>query len=93
MRACAIAILSGALSLSAAMPASSQQTIRIGELNSYEKHPAFLEPYKKGWQMAIDEINGAGGVLGKNSKSFRATMAVIRGTRFASLTSWRSDKA
>ena len=65
MRAYAIAILSGALSLSAAMPASSQQTIRVGELNSYEKHPAFLEPYKKGWQMAIDEINGAGGVLGK----------------------------
>ena len=65
MRACAIAILSGALSLSAAMPASAQQTIRIGELNSYEKHPAFLQPYKKGWQMAIDEINGAGGVLGK----------------------------
>jgi branched-chain amino acid transport system substrate-binding protein len=65
MRACAIAILSGALSLSAAMPASSQQTIRVGELNSYAKHPAFLEPYKKGWQMAIDEINGAGGVLGK----------------------------
>ena len=65
MRACAFAILSGALSLSAAMPASAQQTIRIGELNSYEKHPAFLQPYKKGWQMAIDEINGAGGVLGK----------------------------
>jgi branched-chain amino acid transport system substrate-binding protein len=65
MRACAFAILSGALSLSAAMPASAQQTIRIGELNSYEKHPAFLQPYKKGWQMAIDEINGAGGVLRK----------------------------
>ena len=93
MRACAIAILSGALSLSAAMPASAQQTIRIGELNSYEKHPAFLQPYKKGWQMAIDEINGAGGVLGKNSKSFRATTAPTRGTRFASPRSWRSDKA
>ena len=65
MRACAIAILAGALSCSATMPASAQQTIRIGELNSYEKHPAFLQPYKKGWQMAIDEINGAGGVLGK----------------------------
>src|SRR5215472_5469558 len=65
MRVCPIAILSGALSLSAAMPASSQQTIRIGELNSYEKHPAFLEPYKKGWEMAVDEINAAGGVLGK----------------------------
>jgi len=65
MRACAIAILAGALSWSATMPASAQQTIRIGELNSYEKHPAFLQPYKKGWQMAIDEINGGGGVLRK----------------------------
>ena len=27
--------------------------------------PAFLDPYKKGWEMAIDEINAAGGVLGK----------------------------
>jgi len=53
MRACAIAILAGALSCSATMPASAQQTIRIGELNSYEKHPAFLQPYKKGWQMAM----------------------------------------
>jgi len=29
----------------------------------------------------------------KSSKSFRATMAAIRGTRFASPTSWRSDKS
>ena len=93
MRVCSIAVLSGALFLSAAIPASSQQTIRIGELNSYEKHPAFLEPYKKGWQMAIDEINGAGGVLEKNSKSFRATTAPTPETRFASPRSWRLEKA
>jgi len=93
MRACAIAILAGALSWSATMPASAQQTIRIGELNSYEKHPAFLQPYKKGWQMAIDETNGAGGVLGKNSKSFRAMTAPTPGTRFVWLTSWRLEKA
>ena len=92
MRACAFAILSGTLSLSAAMPASAQQTIRIGELNSYEKHPAFLQPYKKGWQMAIDEINGAGGVLGKKLEVVCATTAATRGTRFASPRSWRSDK-
>ena len=42
----------------------AQQTIKIGELNSYKSQPAFLEPYKKGWEMAIDEINAAGGVLG-----------------------------
>jgi len=47
------------------MPAFAQDTIKIGELNSYKSQPAFLEPYKKGWEMAIEEINAAGGVLAK----------------------------
>src|SRR5712691_10382992 len=46
-------------------PASAQGTIKIGELNSYKAQPAFLEPYKRGWEMAIEEINAKGGVLGK----------------------------
>ncbi|HEY7248252.1 MAG TPA: ABC transporter substrate-binding protein [Xanthobacteraceae bacterium] len=46
-------------------PAAAQDTIKIGELNSYKAQPAFLEPYKRGWEMAVDEINGKGGVLGK----------------------------
>ncbi|MGE5640868.1 MAG: ABC transporter substrate-binding protein [Clostridia bacterium] len=41
------------------------QDIRIGELNSYKVFPAFLEPYKKGWQLALEEINAAGGVNGR----------------------------
>ncbi len=41
------------------------QTIRIGELNSYKSQPAFLDPYKKGWELALDEINSGGGVLGR----------------------------
>ena len=41
------------------------QTIKLGELNSYKTFPAFLEPYRKGMQLAQDEINAAGGVLGK----------------------------
>src|SRR5256885_5823298 len=41
------------------------QSIKIGELNSYKLFPAFLEPYKKGWQLALEEINRAGGVLGR----------------------------
>ena len=45
--------------------ASAQQTIKIGELNSYKGQPAFLDPYKKGWELAVEEINAAGGVLGK----------------------------
>jgi branched-chain amino acid transport system substrate-binding protein len=65
MRAHAIAILAGALSFSAALPAYAQDTIKIGELNSYKSQPAFLEPYKKGLEMAADEINKSGGVLGK----------------------------
>ena len=89
----AIAILAGALSWSATMPASAQQTIRIGELNSYEKHPAFLQPYKKGWQMAIDEINGGGGVLGKKLEVISRDDGANPGTRFASPRSWRSEKA
>ena len=31
----------------------------------------FLEPYKKGWELAQDEINKAGGVNGKKLETFR----------------------
>jgi branched-chain amino acid transport system substrate-binding protein len=41
------------------------QTIKIGELNSYKVFPAFLEPYKKGMDLALEEINASGGVLGR----------------------------
>src|SRR5690349_12980712 len=44
---------------------SAAQPIRLGELNSYKTFPAFLEPYKKGMELALDEINAAGGVLGR----------------------------
>ena len=45
--------------------AHAQGTIKIGELNSYKAQPAFLDPYRKGWQLAIEEINAKGGVLGR----------------------------
>ena len=54
-----------ALAVGLATPAMAQQTIKIGELNSYKAFPAFLDPYKKGMAMAVDEINAAGGVDGK----------------------------
>jgi branched-chain amino acid transport system substrate-binding protein len=60
-----VAMLAAAASLSAPKLALAQQTIKIGELNSYKSQPAFLEPYRRGWQMAVEEINAAGGVLGK----------------------------
>jgi len=48
-----------------ALTASAQQTIKIGEINSYKAQPAFLMPYKNGWNLALDQVNATGGVLGK----------------------------
>ena len=48
-----------------AAPAFAQETIKIGELNSYKSQPAFLDPYKKGMDLALEEVNAKGGVLGK----------------------------
>jgi branched-chain amino acid transport system substrate-binding protein len=45
--------------------ARADDAIRIGELNSYKSFPAFLEPYRKGWTLAMEEINAAGGVNGR----------------------------
>ncbi|MGI9463422.1 MAG: ABC transporter substrate-binding protein [Aestuariivirgaceae bacterium] len=41
------------------------ETIKIGELNSYTRLPAFTDPYRKGWELAVEEINAGGGVNGK----------------------------
>jgi len=41
------------------------QSVKVGELNSYKVFPAFLEPYKKGWELAVEEINASGGVNGR----------------------------
>ena len=46
-------------------PAVNAQPIKLGELNSYKTFPAFLEPYKKGMELALEEVNRAGGVLGR----------------------------
>ncbi|MET4577293.1 ABC transporter substrate-binding protein [Ottowia thiooxydans] len=43
----------------------AQSTYKIGELNSYKAQPAFLDPYKKGMELAVDEINAAGGINGR----------------------------
>jgi len=55
-----------ALAIVGAWPvAAAAQPIRLGELNSYKVFPAFLEPYRKGMELAVAEINAAGGVLGR----------------------------
>ena len=48
-----------------AQTAMAQSEIKIGEINSYSLLPAFTEPYRKGWQLAVEQINAAGGINGK----------------------------
>src|ERR1700709_1886843 len=48
-----------------AQSAFAQSEIKIGEINSYSLLPAFTEPYRKGWQLAVEEVNAAGGINGK----------------------------
>jgi len=58
-------VLLGMSALFAAPGASAQSPIKIGEINSYKAQPAFLEPYRKGMELAVDQINAAGGVNGR----------------------------
>lgn len=58
-------LLATATGLLLAASAQAQGVIKIGEINSYKAQPAFLEPYRKGMQLAVEEANAAGGVLGR----------------------------
>src|SRR4030081_2325428 len=55
----------GVVFASMAHSAMAQGEIKIGEINSYSLLPAFTDPYRKGWQLAVEEINAAGGINGK----------------------------
>ena len=54
-----------AAGIALATGAQAQDPIKIGEINSYTALADFTQPYKKGWEMAVEEINAAGGVLGR----------------------------
>jgi branched-chain amino acid transport system substrate-binding protein len=51
--------------LAAAQSVAGKPPIRIGEINSYSAIPQFTQPYRQGWQLAVEEINQAGGLLGR----------------------------
>ncbi|MBU1358951.1 MAG: ABC transporter substrate-binding protein [Gammaproteobacteria bacterium] len=65
MRFAFSAVSLSALTLAMVPSAQAQGVIKIGEINSYKAQPAFLEPYKKGMELAVEEVNAAGGVNGK----------------------------
>jgi len=58
-------MIAAVLAAALAQPVAAQEPIRLGELNSYKTFASFLEPYRKGWQLALEEVNAAGGVLGR----------------------------
>ena len=60
-------LLAGAAILAAPAIGRAQGSapIRIGEINSYSAIPSFTLPYRNGWELAVAEINAAGGVLGR----------------------------
>ncbi len=62
MSAAVCAVLAGGSMISSV---SAADPIKIGELNSYGRFAAFTQPYRNGWQLAVDEINAAGGVNGR----------------------------
>jgi len=51
--------------LSTISSVSAQTSIRIGEINSYKAQAAFLEPYRRGMELAVEQVNAAGGVGGR----------------------------
>ena len=57
-----VALLALATSLAVV---AQPKPIKIGEINSYSSIPQFTVPYRQGWQLAVDEVNAAGGLLGR----------------------------
>ena len=68
MKSCLLKAWGLALSAMLAVSVSAQTPIRIGEINSYSAIPQFTQPYKQGWQLAVEEVNVAGGLLGRKRK-------------------------
>jgi branched-chain amino acid transport system substrate-binding protein len=59
------AFLIVALNLTFSGLGMAQTPIKIGEINSYSAIPQFTQPYKQGWQLAVEQINAQGGLLGR----------------------------
>jgi branched-chain amino acid transport system substrate-binding protein len=59
-------LLTAAAAIAApAISRAQTAAIRIGEINSYTAVPSFTLPYRNGWTLAVEQINAAGGVLGR----------------------------
>ncbi|MEQ3626614.1 MAG: ABC transporter substrate-binding protein [Marinobacter sp.] len=56
--------------LSVTAPAAFAQAaegapVKVGEINHFKRLAAFADPYRKGIELAVDQINAEGGVMGR----------------------------
>ena len=65
MKSWLLGVCTVAMGATSALSVQAQAPIRIGEINSYSAIPQFTQPYKQGWQLAVEEINASGGLLGR----------------------------
>ncbi|HLG82337.1 MAG TPA: ABC transporter substrate-binding protein [Bradyrhizobium sp.] len=68
MRACfavSLFMLATAAMVGGSACAAEAPPIRIGDISSYSALPIGTRGYRQGWELARDEINGRGGVLGR----------------------------
>src|SRR5579875_1406579 len=54
-----------AISIAGFGSAHAAEPIKIGDINSYSAMPGFTVPYRNGATLALEQINAAGGVLGR----------------------------
>ena len=65
----AVRLVAAGLAFAFAGAAGAQDTLKIGEINSYKALPQNLVPYRQGWLLAQEEINAAGGVNGRKMET------------------------
>ena len=61
----AAGVIAAGVTVGSGSMSAEAETIRIGDINSYTRLPAHTIPYRQGAILAIEEINSAGGVLGR----------------------------
>lgn len=93
-----LAFLAFSAALAAPVWAEAQDTIKIGDVNSYKLMAISTIHYKRGAELAIEQINAAGGVLGKKlemvtredganpGEAVRAAEALVSSDKVAVLT-------
>ena len=67
---------------------------RSARSTATRRSPPSSSPYKKGWELAVEEVNAAGGVLGKKlAGDLARRQRQARATRSASPRSWSRARA